>query len=378
MRAHTGRDHDIKAGRPSGARRRQTVRAEVPILCYEKEELWPPRRAGRRGDRRGRFSGSVITDKATSKRRRVGSVSGISLMHLPGDGLDNRRGDRAEGALGSHPGNRCGRLHRQSAVRRARRARPCGARALPASGGTDPGRRASPDRRYRPHDRLVAASRPYRHRRASRQPRAPFRAQTADHNEEQAAQVLAHSAAKAGVRRLIHMSSVRAMGDATPPGVPFRAADPPRPRDPYGRGKLAIERALLAAAQESGIEIVILRAPLVYGPGVKANFRALMRLVASRLPLPLAGIDNRRSLIFIDNLVDLVGRACLHPWRGRAGAAGARRGRPVDTRADPPSRRRAGEAGPALWCPATRFGRASPSSDAGAIARPADALAAGR
>ncbi len=141
--------------------------------------------------------------------------------------------------------------------------------------------------------------------------------EAADHNEAQAARVLAHCAAKAGVRRLIHMSSVRAMGDATPPGMPFRVADPPQPRDPYGRGKLAIERALLAAARESGIEIVILRSPLVYGPGVKANFRALIRLVASGLPLPLAEIDNRRSLIFIGNLVDLVGRACLH-----SGAAG--------------------------------------------------------
>jgi nucleoside-diphosphate-sugar epimerase len=144
------------------------------------------------------------------------------------------------------------------------------------------------------------------------------RPEAADHSEAQAACVLAHSAAKAGVRRLIHMSSVRAMGEATLPGAPLRATDPPGPSDPYGRGKLAIERALLAAARESGgIEIVILRPPLVYGPGVKANFRALMRLVASGLPLPLAGIDNRRSLIFIDNLVDLVGRACLHP-----GAAG--------------------------------------------------------
>jgi nucleoside-diphosphate-sugar epimerase len=139
----------------------------------------------------------------------------------------------------------------------------------------------------------------------------------ADHGESEAARVLAHSAAKAGVRRLIQMSTVRAMGDATLPGAPFRVTDPPRPCDPYGRGKLAIERALLAAAQESGMEIVILRPPLVYGPGVKANFRALLRLVASGLPLPLAGIDNRRSLIFIDNLVDLVGRVCLHP-----GAAG--------------------------------------------------------
>ena len=134
-----------------------------------------------------------------------------------------------------------------------------------------------------------------------------------DHNEAQAARVLAHSAAEAGVRRLIHMSSVRAMGEATPPGAPLRATDPPRPREPYGRGKLAIECALQAAARESGIELVILRPPLVYGPDVKANFRALMRLVASGLPLPLAGIDNRRSLIFIDNLVALVGRACLHP-----------------------------------------------------------------
>lgn len=139
----------------------------------------------------------------------------------------------------------------------------------------------------------------------------------ADQTEAKAARVLAHSAATAGVTRLIHMSSVRAMGEATRPGAPFRGSDPPCPRDLYGRGKLAIERALQAAAQETGIEIIILRPPLVYGPGVKANFRALLRLVASGLPLPLARIENRRSLIFIDNLVDLVGRACLHP-----GAAG--------------------------------------------------------
>ena len=140
---------------------------------------------------------------------------------------------------------------------------------------------------------------------------------TADHNEAESARVLADSAAKAGVRRLIHLSSVRAMGESTLPGAPLRATDPPRPSDPYGRGKLAIERALLAAARQSRIEIVILRPPLVYGPEVKANFRALMRLVASGLPLPLAGIDNRRSFIFVDNLVDLTGRVCLHP-----GAAG--------------------------------------------------------
>jgi nucleoside-diphosphate-sugar epimerase len=134
-----------------------------------------------------------------------------------------------------------------------------------------------------------------------------------DDDEPRAARTLLQSAARAGVRRLVHMSSVRVMGDATAPGAPLRATDPSNPRDAYGRGKLAIERALLAVAHQSEIEIVVLRPPLVYGPGVRANFRALMRLAASGLPLPLAGIDNRRSQIFIDNLVDLVGRACMHP-----------------------------------------------------------------
>jgi len=131
--------------------------------------------------------------------------------------------------------------------------------------------------------------------------------------EVAAAAALARAAAAAGVRRLVHMSSVRAMGDATPPGVPFRYTDPAAPQDAYGRGKLAIEYALQKTALETRIELVILRPPLVYGPGVKANFRALMQLVASGLPLPLAGIDNRRSLFFLGNLVDLAALACVHP-----------------------------------------------------------------
>ena len=131
--------------------------------------------------------------------------------------------------------------------------------------------------------------------------------------EARAAGTLAHSGARAGIARLVHMSSIRAMGDATAPGAPFRATDRPDPRDPYGRGKLSIERTLLGAARESGIEVIILRPPLVYGPGVKGNFRALLRLAATGLPLPFADIENRRSLIFIDNLVDLVERVCVHP-----------------------------------------------------------------
>ena len=130
--------------------------------------------------------------------------------------------------------------------------------------------------------------------------------------EAESAGALGHTAAAQGVRLLL-MSSIRAMGEATWPGAPFCPADPPLPREAYGVAKLAIEGAVLTAAQETGLDLVILRPPLVYGPAVKANFRALMRLVASGLPLPLAGVDNRRSLIFADNLVDVTALAATHP-----------------------------------------------------------------
>ncbi len=132
-------------------------------------------------------------------------------------------------------------------------------------------------------------------------------------DEAEAAAGLARAAAAAGVKRFVHMSSIRAIGEATAPGAPFRPDTPPQPRDKYGRAKLAIERALLKAARECGPELVILRPPLVYGPGVKANFRALIGLAGSGLPLPFAGVDNRRSLIFLDNFVDLTASACIHP-----------------------------------------------------------------
>jgi nucleoside-diphosphate-sugar epimerase len=131
--------------------------------------------------------------------------------------------------------------------------------------------------------------------------------------EPQGAAALARGAAQAGVRRLVYMSSVKAMGDATPPGQLLRADDCPRPGDAYGRAKLATERALMQVAAATGLELVILRPPLVYGPGVGGNFRALVHLSGSVLPLPFAGIDNRRSLIFLDNLVDLAAAAALHP-----------------------------------------------------------------
>jgi nucleoside-diphosphate-sugar epimerase len=131
------------------------------------------------------------------------------------------------------------------------------------------------------------------------------------------AAALAAASAQAGVRRLVHMSSVLAMGEETPLGRPFQAADPPAPRTAYGRAKLAIEQRLAAAASEGGLDCVILRPPLVYGPGVKGNFRALLRLAASGLPLPLGGIDNRRSLIFLDNLIEATILACLRPEAAR-------------------------------------------------------------
>jgi len=131
--------------------------------------------------------------------------------------------------------------------------------------------------------------------------------------EPEAAATLAGGAAQAGVRRLLYMSSIKTMGEATPPGRPFRADDPPRPADAYGRTKLASERVLAEVADATGLELVILRPPLVYGPGVRSNFRALVRLAGSGLPLPFAALDNRRSLIFRDNLVDLVAVAVLHP-----------------------------------------------------------------
>ncbi len=131
--------------------------------------------------------------------------------------------------------------------------------------------------------------------------------------EPAAAAALLRAAAKAGARRFVQMSSIKAMGEETPQGAPLRPNDPPAPEDAYGRVKLATERALEAAAREDGCELVILRPPLVYGPGVKGNFRALLRLVAKGVPLPFAGVENKRSLIFLENLVDLAVLSALHP-----------------------------------------------------------------
>ena len=136
-------------------------------------------------------------------------------------------------------------------------------------------------------------------------PEAAFAAANAE-----ATRALAGAAVAAGVRRFVFMSSVKVLGEATVPGRPFRDASPPAPEDAYGRSKLAAEEAL---AGVPGLEPVVLRPPLVYGPGVRANLRALARLARLPLPLPFGGLDNRRSLVGVTNLAAAVALALVHP-----------------------------------------------------------------
>lgn len=124
---------------------------------------------------------------------------------------------------------------------------------------------------------------------------------------------LARQAAEAGVRRLVFLSSVKVNGEFTPPGRPFTPAVSSVPADPYGLSKYEAEQGLWRIAAETGLEVVVIRPPLVYGPGVKANFRAMMRWVRRGLPLPLGAVNNRRSMVFVDNLADLVLLCARHP-----------------------------------------------------------------
>lgn len=124
---------------------------------------------------------------------------------------------------------------------------------------------------------------------------------------------LAHQAAAAGVRRFVFISSVKVHGDATALGHPFTEDDVPAPRDPYGQSKLEAERGLWTLAAQTDMEVCIIRPPLVYGPGVRANFAALLLAVAHGLPLPLASVDNRRSMVALDNLLDLIAICADHP-----------------------------------------------------------------
>ena len=125
---------------------------------------------------------------------------------------------------------------------------------------------------------------------------------------------LAKQASEAGVRRFVFVSSIKVNGEDTLLGHPYNANDVPAPKDPYGVSKMEAEQGLRELSVQTGMELVIIRPPLVYGQGVKANFASMMRWVRRGVPLPFGGIaTNRRSLVYVGNLVDLI-RVCIdHP-----------------------------------------------------------------
>jgi nucleoside-diphosphate-sugar epimerase len=124
---------------------------------------------------------------------------------------------------------------------------------------------------------------------------------------------LARQAAAAGVKRFVLISSIKVNGEVTASDRRFTADDSPSPQNIYGRTKLAAEQGLFALSKESGLDITVIRPPLVYGPGVKANFATMLAWVDRGLPLPLGAINNKRSFVFVDNLTDLIILAVSHP-----------------------------------------------------------------
>lgn len=124
---------------------------------------------------------------------------------------------------------------------------------------------------------------------------------------------LARQAAAAGVKRFVFVSSIKVNGEATSPGRPFAAKDTPDPQTDYGATKLEAELQLHVLSGDSGMEIVVIRPPLVYGPGMRGSFDALVRLVRRGIPLPFGSVRNRRSMVYLENLTDLIVTAATHP-----------------------------------------------------------------
>ncbi len=148
------------------------------------------------------------------------------------------------------------------------------------------------------------------------QTRAGHDAEAAYHQiNVEGSRFVAEQAANAGVRRFVFLSSIKVNGEGG--ALPYRATDAPDPRDPYGRSKLAAEQVVREVCARTQMEWVVIRPPLVYGPGVKANFRKLINLVNLGIPLPLGSIENRRSLVGLTNLVHFIETCMAHP-----GAAG--------------------------------------------------------
>lgn len=124
---------------------------------------------------------------------------------------------------------------------------------------------------------------------------------------------LARQAAEAGIRRFVYISSIKVNGESTAPGTSFKPTDAPATRDPYGISKHEAESALHDIGRQTGMEITVIRPPLVYGPGVKANFAAMMRLIYRGVPLPIGCVRNKRSLVGLDNLISLIELCTVHP-----------------------------------------------------------------
>ena len=128
----------------------------------------------------------------------------------------------------------------------------------------------------------------------------------------EATEHLARAAVARGARRFVYVSSVKVNGEATQ-RAPFREQDPPRPEDPYGVSKWEAEQALARVAADTGLEVVVVRPPLVYGPGVGGNFVRMMRWLQRGVPLPLASVRNRRDLVGVHNLADALVACSVHP-----------------------------------------------------------------
>ena len=153
-----------------------------------------------------------------------------------------------------------------------------------------------------------AAARVHVMKEVSRDPLAAFR----EVNVE-ATLNLARQAAACGVKRFIFISSIKVNGEGTEPGAVYHADDLPAPVDPYGITKLEAEQGLMALARATAMEVVIIRPVLVYGPGVKANFLSMMQWLYRGVPLPFGAVHNQRSLVALDNLVDLIVTCSEHP-----------------------------------------------------------------
>jgi len=143
---------------------------------------------------------------------------------------------------------------------------------------------------------------------SSKDPLADFRRTNVLGTEQ-----LARAAAAAGVRRLVYVSSIKVNGEETHAGEKFKELDTPAPQDPYGISKWESEQALHRIAEETGLEVVIVRPPLVYGARVKGNFIQMLKFLSRNIPLPLASVCNLRSLIYIGNFVDVLLCCAIHP-----------------------------------------------------------------